>query len=112
MPEWACYCPFCSEAISAASPPSTQPAEAQEIGEDVAGIRMTFVDFQIRAWQIDASHAQVLVHSSPVGTNIVEALSDDTQGVINLRSIGATSLPTARLALQAFAHQPDQALAV
>ncbi len=28
---------------------------------------MDFHDFQIRAWQSDASHAQVLVHSSPVG---------------------------------------------
>lgn len=28
---------------------------------------MDFIDFEIRAWQADAAHVQVLVHSSPVG---------------------------------------------
>ena len=28
---------------------------------------MNFVDFQVRAWQADANHVQVIVHSSPVG---------------------------------------------
>lgn len=28
---------------------------------------MGFIDFQLRAWQIDGSRAQVMVHSSPVG---------------------------------------------
>jgi hypothetical protein len=30
-------------------------------------MKMEFFDFEIRAWQIDQNHAQVLVHSSPVG---------------------------------------------
>lgn len=28
---------------------------------------MNFIDFQIRAWQADANHVQVIVHSSPAG---------------------------------------------
>jgi hypothetical protein len=28
---------------------------------------MNFIDFELRAWQADAEHVQVMVHSSPAG---------------------------------------------
>ena len=47
-----------------------------------------------------------------LSTGVIEALSDDGDSVLHLGTVGASSLSTARLALERRMDEPDEALSV
>jgi hypothetical protein len=58
---------------------------------------------------------QVIGHPNQIGgealgAEVVQALGDDAQGILDLWTIGAPPLPLPRLALQASVHEAGQAL--
>ncbi len=60
VPENARYCPKCGLQMPNHSDLTTE-------NDLSVASQMQFTDFQIRAWMSDDCHAEVLVHSSPVG---------------------------------------------
>jgi hypothetical protein len=52
------------------------------------------------------------IGSKTFGTDVIERLSDDTQGTLHLRSVGGPSLLATRFTLDRALQQTDEALAV
>jgi hypothetical protein len=65
VPEGARFCPKCRVAISQLGEVKETPVS--DTGDSGAIAAADYLEFQVRAWHADANHAQVLVHSSPVG---------------------------------------------
>lgn len=63
--EDARFCTACGKPLPVVG--TCAVADEEVVPVDGEARPVAFWDFQIRAWQADAEHAQVLVHSSPVG---------------------------------------------